>query len=67
MEAAGIGSWLKKRELLTPTKEAVVDGKRRINYQQLNQRVNRLSSALQAGGPIGWAISGRFNVWRTGV
>jgi fatty-acyl-CoA synthase len=50
MEAAGIGFWLKERERLTPTKEAVVDGERRITYQQLNQRVNRLSGALQGMG-----------------
>jgi fatty-acyl-CoA synthase len=50
MQAPGIGSWLKKRELLTPAKEAVVDGERRVNYQQLNQRVNRLAGALQRLG-----------------
>jgi fatty-acyl-CoA synthase len=58
MEAAGIGSWLKKREHLTPTKDAVVDGKRRVNYHQLNERVNRLCGALlemglQGGDRIG--------------
>jgi fatty-acyl-CoA synthase len=58
MEAAGIGSWLKKRQRLTPTKEAVVDGKRRVNYHQLNERVNRLCGALlemglQGGDRIG--------------
>ena len=42
----GIGYWLTKRELLTPDKEAVVDGPKRLNYRQLNRRVNRLSHAL---------------------
>ena len=50
MEIPGIGSWLTKRALLTPDKEAVVDGERRLNYKQLNRRVNRLASALQASG-----------------
>jgi fatty-acyl-CoA synthase len=50
MEIPGIGSWLTKRALLTPDKEAVVEGERRLNYQQLNRRVNRLASALQASG-----------------
>jgi fatty-acyl-CoA synthase len=50
MEIPGIGSWLTRRELLTPGKEAVVDGRRRLNYQQLNQRVNRLANALLGSG-----------------
>jgi fatty-acyl-CoA synthase len=50
MEIPGIGSWLTKRALLTPDKEAVVDGEKRLNYLQLNRRVNRLTSALQAAG-----------------
>ncbi|MGD9411315.1 MAG: AMP-binding protein, partial [Desulfobacterales bacterium] len=50
MEIPGIGSWLMKRALLTPDKEAVVDGEKRLNYQQLNRRVNRLTNALQAAG-----------------
>ncbi|UCE52971.1 MAG: long-chain fatty acid--CoA ligase [Desulfobacterales bacterium] len=50
MEVAGIGSWLTKREFLTPEKEAVVDGVRRLNYRELNRRVNRLAGALQGMG-----------------
>jgi fatty-acyl-CoA synthase len=50
MEIPGIGSWLTKREFLTPEKEAIVDGERRLNYQQLNRRVNRLAGALQGLG-----------------
>jgi fatty-acyl-CoA synthase len=50
MEIPGIGSWLTKRALLTPDKEAVVDAERRLNYNQLNRRVNRLTGALQASG-----------------
>jgi fatty-acyl-CoA synthase len=50
MEIPGIGSWLTKRALLTPDKEAVVDGKRRLNYKQLNRRVNRLARALLVSG-----------------
>jgi fatty-acyl-CoA synthase len=46
----GIGSWLTKRELLSPDKEAIVDGRRRLTYFQLNRRVNRLSNALSSLG-----------------
>ena len=46
MEVPGIGSWLVKRALLTPAKEAVVDGEKRLSYRELNRRVNRLSHAL---------------------
>jgi len=46
MKAPGIGSWLVKRKLLTPAKEAVVDGDRRLSYRELNRRVNRLANAL---------------------
>ncbi len=42
----GIGQWLVKREQIAPNKEAVVDRDRRISYQQLNTRVNRLAGAL---------------------
>jgi fatty-acyl-CoA synthase len=50
LEIPGIGAWLTKRELLSPAKEAIVDGERRLNYQQLNRRVNRLAGALQGLG-----------------
>ena len=43
----GIGYWLTKREFLSGDKEAVVAGDRRLNYRQLNQRVNCLAHALQ--------------------
>ena len=46
MQVPGIGSWLVKREFLTPAKEAVVDGEKRLSYRELNRRVNRLSHAL---------------------
>ena len=46
----GIGRWLTKRELLSPNKEAVVDGSRRVTYLELNRRVNRLSRALTTIG-----------------
>ncbi len=46
----GIGSWLTKRAVLTPDKEAVVDGERRFTYRELNGRVNRLSKVLQGLG-----------------
>jgi fatty-acyl-CoA synthase len=36
--------------MLTPHKEAVVDGERRLTYRQLNRRVNRLARALQGMG-----------------
>ena len=46
MNVPGIGSWLVKREFLTPAKEAVVDGELRLSYRELNRRVNRLANAL---------------------
>mgnify|MGYP006293117221 FL=1 len=46
----GIGFWLRKREMLNPGKEAVVDGRRRVSYRELNHRVNRLSRGLQTQG-----------------
>ena len=46
MQVAGIGSWLAKRELLTPGKEAVVDAEKRLDYRELNHRVNRLANGL---------------------
>ena len=46
----GIGYWLTRRELLSPDKEAVVDGSRRLGFRELNQRVNRLSWALRDQG-----------------
>ena len=45
-----IGDWLTKREMLSPGKEAVVDGDRRLSYAQLNQRVNQLARALRKLG-----------------
>ena len=46
----GIEYWLPKREEISPDKEAVVDGERRLTYRQLNRRVNQLARALQAQG-----------------
>jgi fatty-acyl-CoA synthase len=46
----GIGQWLIKREQIAPDKEAVVDRDRRITYQQLNNRVNRLARGLAGLG-----------------
>ncbi len=46
----GIGSWLTKRAILSPEKEAVVDGEKRLTYKQLNSRVNRLARLLQGLG-----------------
>jgi fatty-acyl-CoA synthase len=46
----GIGYWLKKRQILSPHKEAVVQGGRRLTYNQLNQRVNQLAHSLMAQG-----------------
>jgi fatty-acyl-CoA synthase len=46
----GIGSWLTKRSILTPGKEAVVDGKKRFTYDQLNRRVNRLAKGFPEPG-----------------
>jgi len=46
MQTPGIGSWLGKRALLTPGKEAVVDGEKRLDYRELNNRVNHLANGL---------------------
>jgi fatty-acyl-CoA synthase len=46
MQVPGIGSWLVRRAVLTPEKEAVVDGSRRITYRELDRRVNRLCNGL---------------------
>ncbi len=46
----GIRYWLTKREMLSPHKEAVVDGTRRLSYLQLNRRVNQLTRALAGLG-----------------
>ena len=50
MEAQGIGFWLTKRAFLNGNREALVDGRHRLSYRELNSRVNRLSRALQAQG-----------------
>jgi fatty-acyl-CoA synthase len=50
MQSNGIGFWLTKREQLSGNDEAIVDGARRLNYSDLNRRVNRLCHALQAMG-----------------
>jgi len=50
MTLPGIGTWLTRRVLLSPNKEAVVDGGIRLTYRQLNQRTNRLSRALMRLG-----------------
>jgi fatty-acyl-CoA synthase len=50
MQAEGIGSWLKYRGKVTPEKEAIVEGDKRINYRDLNLRVNRAAHALQKLG-----------------
>jgi fatty-acyl-CoA synthase len=50
MEAQGIGFWLTKRAFLCGDKEAVVDGERRLTYEALNRRVNKLCHALQSAG-----------------
>jgi fatty-acyl-CoA synthase len=50
MHVPGIGNWLVQRARLTPEKEAVVDGDRRLTYDALNRRVNRLSAGLEGLG-----------------
>ncbi len=47
---AGIGQWLARRAVVCPEREAVVDGDRRVNYAQLNQRVNQLARVLGQAG-----------------
>jgi fatty-acyl-CoA synthase len=46
----GIGFWLTKRESLNGNKEALVDGKQRLTYRELNRRVNRSARSLQVLG-----------------
>jgi fatty-acyl-CoA synthase len=55
----GIGSWLTRRMLLSPEKEAVVDGEKRITYRQLNQRTNCLARAL---GNLGLQYGDRIGI-----
>ncbi len=50
MQAEGIGSWLKYRGKVTPEKEAIVEGDKRISYRDLNLRVNRAAHSLQKLG-----------------
>ena len=46
MNLPGIGTWLTRRVLLSPDKEAVVDGGKRLTYRQLDQRTSQLARAL---------------------
>ncbi|OPY87504.1 MAG: Long-chain-fatty-acid--CoA ligase FadD13 [Smithella sp. PtaU1.Bin162] len=50
MQPEGIGSWFKYREMETPDKEALVSDEKRFSYRELNQRINRLSWAMQSLG-----------------
>jgi len=47
---AGIGLWLTKREQLSGDHEALVQGRRRVTYRELNRRVNRLAAFLLNSG-----------------
>jgi fatty-acyl-CoA synthase len=44
----GIASWLAKRALLDPRKEAVVEGEKHWTYAQLDERVTRLAGFMRA-------------------
>jgi fatty-acyl-CoA synthase len=44
----GIASWLAKRALLDPRKEAVLDGDKHLTYAELDERVTRLAFAMRA-------------------
>jgi fatty-acyl-CoA synthase len=46
----GIGHWLSRRQLRTPDREAIIDGRARLTYADLNSRVNRLANGLKALG-----------------
>jgi fatty-acyl-CoA synthase len=46
----GIGDWLTRRQLRNPDREAVIDGRARLTYADLNSRVNRLAHGLQSLG-----------------
>jgi fatty-acyl-CoA synthase len=46
----GIGFWLTQREKLSGDHEALVQGKRRLTYRELNRRVNRLAAWLLEAG-----------------
>jgi fatty-acyl-CoA synthase len=41
-----VGNWLFKRSLISPEKTAIIFEDRKLTYQEMNQRVNRLSHAL---------------------
>ena len=46
----GIGFWLTQRERLSGNQEALVQGRRRLTYRELNRRVNRLAAWLSQTG-----------------
>ncbi len=50
MKAQHIGYWLTKRKKLHAAREAVVDGDRRLTYEKLEIKTNRLAHGLQSMG-----------------
>ena len=50
MRNAGLGSWLRRRERLSPDAVAVVDGDRRLTFAELADRANRVANILRDAG-----------------
>jgi fatty-acyl-CoA synthase len=50
VDNAGIGSWLRRRERLSPDDVAVIDGDRRLTFAELSERANRAADVLRAAG-----------------
>lgn len=45
-----VGEWITKRSLLSPHKTAVIFEEQKINYREVNERVNRVANALLKAG-----------------
>ena len=45
-----VGDWITKRSILSPNKTAIISGERKVKYNELNERVNRLANALTNQG-----------------
>lgn len=50
MDNAGIGSWLRRRQRMSPDATAVIDGARHLTFAELSERANRASDVLRAAG-----------------
>jgi acyl-CoA synthetase (AMP-forming)/AMP-acid ligase II len=48
--AAGIGSWVKRRALVSGDRTALVDGDRRVTYAEFDRRTDQFAQALRESG-----------------